>query len=72
MTNSKTSYYLSTLAPKFKKKIEWIKGDVSNASEEEKKRVKSEIRGYLFALEDACIITHTQYRCLYVYFTYDL
>ena len=72
MTNSKTTYYLSTLDPKYKKKIEWIKGDMSNASEEEKKRVKSEIRGYLFALEDAGVITHTQYRYLYNYFTYGL
>ena len=69
---AKTTYYLNALDPKYKNKVKWIKGDVSNASEEEKKRVKSEIRGYLFALEDAGVINHTAFRCLYVYFTHDL
>lgn len=72
MSNAKTTYYLNAFDPKYKKKIEWLKGNMSHASDEEKKKVKAEIRGYFFALEDAGIINHTAFRCLYNYYTLNL
>ena len=69
---AKTTYYLNALDPKYKNKVKWIKGDVSHASDEEKKKVKAEIRGYFLALEDAGIINHTAFRCLYNYYTLNL
>lgn len=69
---AKTTYYLNALDPKYKNKVKWIKGDTTHTSDEEKKKVKAEIRGYFLALEDAGIINHTAFRCLYNYYTLNL
>ena len=74
---ARTKRYLADLNPKYRRQLNWIRsgavGDrLNTVTESEKKLVRSEIRGYLSALEAAEIITHVQFRCLYVYYTLNI
>jgi len=74
---ARTKRYLTDLHPKYKKQLEWIRsgaiGDSLNeVAESEKKIVRGEIRGYLSALEAAEVITHAQFRTLYIYYTLNI
>lgn len=74
---ARTKRYLADLHPKYKRQLEWIKsGAISDrldeVTENEKKIVKGEIRGYLSALEAAEVISHAQFRSLYIYYTLNI
>ena len=72
MITSRTKAIVTQLHPKYKKKIKWIKGNVEALTPAEKVKIKAEIKGYFEALEDAGVITNTQFKCLYLYYTNDL
>lgn len=69
---ARTTYYIESLHPKYKRHLENTKTFAMNLSEEERARAKHYINGYLTALNEAEIIGDVQRRALLTYYTLNL
>lgn len=65
---AKTTYYINQLQPIQKKHLDSLKAIGERCEDIQKRLARSEIRGYLTALNDAGIISDAAFRYLYLYY----
>ena len=66
---AQTTKYINQLHPMSKKHLDNLKAIGERCEDIQKRLSRSEIRGYLTALNDAGIISDVAFRCLYIYYT---
>lgn len=66
---AKTTYYINQLQPDSRKHLDNLKAIGEKCEGIQRRLARSEIRGYLTALNDIRIISDTAFRSLYLYYT---